>query len=262
MGEFIVGAMMQEQLAYIAGLVASDGTITRNKRTFKIKIVTSNLEFAVKIFGIMRNYCNAKIRENKGRKTYNVYCYSKRLARVLNEEYMIKYGRKASHIRLPRRLPDKLMMLFIRGLFDGDSSVMEVKVRLKRNNREYVYNLPRITFKSKSEKLVSEVHSYLEKKGISTYTWVDKGLHVLAIDGIRNLRKFHFTIGYMHPDKHSKIMKILFKYRESRLHYYGESAGDGVRNSSPAEPWGPEDWSGLKPAAETLGHGSCGAVIR
>ena len=39
-----------------------------------------------------------------------------------------------------------------------------------------------------------------------------------------------------------------------------EAAGEGVRNSSPAEAGGPEDWSGLKPAAETPGHGSNGAV--
>ena len=46
------------------------------------------------------------------------------------------------------------------------------------------------------------------------------------------------------------------------LLYYEDPAGDGVRNSSPAEPRGPEDWSGLKPAAETPGHGPAGAVIR
>jgi len=34
-----------------------------------------------------------------------------------------------------------------------------------------------------------------------------------------------------------------------------------VRNSSPAEAAGPENTSGLKPAAETPGHGCIAAVI-
>jgi hypothetical protein len=44
--------------------------------------------------------------------------------------------------------------------------------------------------------------------------------------------------------------------------YHGDPAGDGVRNSSPAEAAGPENRSGLKPAAETPGHGRFAAVIR
>ena len=46
------------------------------------------------------------------------------------------------------------------------------------------------------------------------------------------------------------------------LKYNGDPAGDGVRNSSPAEAAGPENMSGLKPAAETPGHDRDAVVIR
>ena len=65
-------------LAYIAGLVASDGTIIQHD--YRVKIVTSNKLFANKIKNILEKLgYRARIHSYKDVKKYEVYVYSKNL---------------------------------------------------------------------------------------------------------------------------------------------------------------------------------------
>ena len=259
---FVVREAELFKMAYIAGLVASDGNITCIKRTCKIKIVTRSYDFAAYIRSVMSNFCKASIHENRKCNTYEVYCYSKELATYLVNEFDLKIGAKARDIVFPSKHESEVVISYLRGLYDGDSSITEVPVRLRRSSKIYVYALPRIMYKSKSFKLIRSMLKYLRQIGLRPYSWRDNDLYVLSLDGIKNIKKFAEIIGYTHPDKHKKLSSILLKYSNSHLLYYGEPAGEGVRNSSPAEAAGPENRSGLKPAAETPGRGRYAAVIR
>ena len=194
-------------LAYLAGIIASDGNITCKKRTCKIKIMTINSIFAKKISNLLEiQQCQpAKIYEDCRRKRYEVYCYSKKFAQLLQEVYGIKPGKKAEEIILPNISVD-LLINYIRGLYDGDSSITIVKVRMYKEGKMYEYDLPRIIYKTKSKSLAEELNRFLIDIGFRPRRWKDKDIYAIALEGVRELKKFHIKIGYLHPIKLYKLI--------------------------------------------------------
>ena len=211
-------------LAYIAGLVASDGNITCIKRTCKIKIVTSSKKFAEMVREIMTKFCNARIYSTSNREIYEIYCYSKQLANVLILKYELKYGKKSSNIVLPN-LDERYLTWYVKGLYDGDSWIGEVRIKLKRKLYKYEYVLPRIVYKSKSRILITQLEGFLRRNKITPYTWRDNEIYALVIDGLKNIKVFNRVIGYMHPDK-KRILKYIIKSYYNYA-YYGAAPSRG-----------------------------------
>ena len=217
-------------IAYIAGLVASDGHLST--RDYRLKVVTYDKRFAEYL---TRNTSLFKVYRHG--KVFELYCYNKNLWNTLNKDYRIPCGKKSNTIQPPKELAPTEAVDFLRGLFDGDSSIYIVQVKLRRKQQVYKYLLPRISFKSKSEALTNWAFNQLRKLGLKPYYSNEPTFHRFFLDGFTNLRKFHEKIGYRHPAKRKKLEGLLnFPHN-----YYAPVAGEGVRNSSPAEEGGPEN---------------------
>ena len=221
-------------LAYIAGLVASDGTLI--KCSYKIKITTSNKSFAKKIKAMLRRIgYKAKIYSYRNTKKYEVYVYSKKLASILIEKYKLKYGKKSKDIEMPLDLDALELLYYIKGLYDGDSSIYLAKVRIKRKNKIYKYLLPRITYKTQSIKLYNQLLSILKEMKLTPYGYYDRysNAYCINLDGIKNILLFNQLIGYLHPCKRRRLKHIIEKINHIRIsHLYYLSSGPRRRRSA------------------------------
>ncbi len=119
---------LTKDFMWLAGIVASDGAITENKKTKELKIKISNkdknlLEECQKIFNRFGFY--PSILKTKNREAYSLDCGSKLLAHLMLS-LGIKIGKVKSHyievsdvlIRLPR----ELTIPYIEGVFEGDGN--------------------------------------------------------------------------------------------------------------------------------------------
>ena len=222
--------MGEDILSYLAGIIASDGNITCIKRTCKIKIITTNKKFAERIARLLEqtNQCRkAKIYHDLKHKRYEVYCYSKKLAEVLLVDYGIRPGKKADKIILPS-LGREQLISYIRGLYDGDSSVTVVRTVMNKREKKYEYLLPRILYKTKSKPLADSLIDFLRTLGFKPRRWRDKEIHVIALEGVTEIKRFKEIVGYSHPSKRCKISSILKNYASRK--YYG--AGGRRRGSA------------------------------
>ena len=207
--------------AYVAGIVASDGNITCVKRTCKIKVVTSEEGYAYLLLKLIFSVdmCDPRIYVDKKRNRFEVYCYSRDFADILEAKYYIKPGKKASIIRIPK-IEEDLKLWFVRGLYDGDSSITEAKIKLKKGGREYCYILPRIVYKTKSIDLAQDLKSFLRNIRIGAYIWRDANLYSVTTDGISNLLTFSKEINYLHPIKRRRLLEIISRNYSSKYKYY------------------------------------------
>lgn len=221
------------KMAYLAGLVASDGNLSRYN--YRVKIVTSSKEFADYLLSMTHDLFRCHQLHNK----IELYCYNKRLWLTLNEVYNIPAGKKSYIVEPPKHMTPQESLDYLRGVLDGDGSVFTVMTKLRRR-REYRYVLPRLAYKSKSYSMVSWSKTMLEKYEMTPYFSNQKNFWRWYLDGFTNLIKFKRKIGFCHPEKRNKLEQILKQFGDLPK-YYAPVAGDGVRNSSPAEEGGPEN---------------------
>ena len=201
-------------LSYIAGLIASDGHLA--KKDFKIKITTTNLHFANAVKRIMSDF-GVKASIYKGAKYYEISVYDKKLWKVFVEDFKIPFGKKSYSLQKPpiEKLESKID--FLRGLFDGDSSIFETTAILRRKNKIYKYFIPRIEFPSKSKPIVNWSADLLKNLGFRVYIQKHPKLHKMYLDGAKNMKKFS-QIGFAHPDKQKKLEEIISLYKDN-LYY-------------------------------------------
>lgn len=201
-------------MPHIAGLVASDGHMSKN--SYKIKIVSTNKKF---VDAIRQELSNLGFKSGlyKGKTGYEVYLYNKKLWQILLIQYKIPPGKKAYDLEIPENLSTEAEIEYLRGLLDGDSSIFETTTVLRRPNKVYRYFVPRIEFKSKSRSVIVWSLNILRKYGMKPYIQKDPNFHRWFLDGCSNIRKFE-NIGFGHPEKQEKMKLILDLYHNYR--YY------------------------------------------
>lgn len=195
-----------EDVAYIAGLVASDGHLDRSFP--KVVIATSDEEFALKIRSLLEKVSQKESHIYKKSTAYAVEIWDKQLYDLLKKKYKIPSGKKSDILESPEITSEHEIMNFIRGFCDGDSSVHHRKMRKKF--------VPRIRIMSLSKKFLEWVREQLIKGGIRTGSpFIDKphgfGSKVcyrIEIYGTA-VRKFKERIGYLHPVKSRKIDEVI-----------------------------------------------------
>ncbi|MBL7169464.1 MAG: hypothetical protein ISS48_00405 [Candidatus Aenigmarchaeota archaeon] len=194
----------KELMSYIAGLIASDGHL--EKTSYGISIATSSKIFANKICNILRKV-NFKAKIYKSRTCYVVYWHDKDLQNILIKDFSIPKGNK-SDILCPPVIKKNEVPYYLRGFFDGDSSVHRRKMRNK-----YV---PRIRVMSTSKIILEWIKEQLYELNInsgSLFHDIPHGFgykmnYRLEIYG-NAVKKFKEKIDYNHPDKIEKINKLL-----------------------------------------------------
>lgn len=112
-----------ELKAYLLGWIAGDGSIKKDGLFFEI----SNIDFDIlELFRLNlspNNFCFNR-KGDKGKNTICWKIHSVKIVKDLLKHLKLKsYGKKCDKIKLPD-LPQNLLWVFVRGLFDSDGSVI------------------------------------------------------------------------------------------------------------------------------------------
>jgi len=192
-------------IAYIAGLVASDGHLRKNES--RIEISSKNRKFLLKVLRKLgRVGIKAKIYERKN--IYALYIYNDLVYDTLTRKFLLPPGKKAEKLAPIKGLSKKEVISFIRGFCDGDSTIHKRRMRNK-----YV---PRIRIMSVAKEFIEWVYEELKKLGISCskvfkdkpHGFGNKICWRIEIYG-NNVKKFSKIIGYSHPEKKAKLRVLL-----------------------------------------------------
>jgi acetyl-CoA synthase len=212
---------LDEDIMYLAGLVASDGCISwrRKRNTAQLSFANTEPALIERFRQICRDFVAAAPRVHKkassATRWYVCYMYNPVLC-----ELLAGLGIKAQDYGGEWRgetisaLPSSLVAAFLRGLFDGDGDVCVTDTG------------PRFAFTTKSAREARHIHLLLKKLGInSTITHRSKPTEVYRIRtrGRYAFARFRELIGSAHPAKRAKM--------EVELSF--EAAGRRFYNSTP-----------------------------
>src|SRR3989344_248055 len=197
-------------LAYLAGLIASDGHL--GKQDYKIQITTTNFSFATAIRQLLAN-CGTKASIYKGRRHYEIYTCNKSLWESFVNNFKIPFGKKSYDLQDPKIVLQEDKISFLKGLLDGDSSIFETRTVLRRQKKTYRYFVPRIEYASKSKAVVDWSIELMKELGMKPYYNKHPKFYKWFLDGAENIRKFENIVGYVHPDKQVKLKQLIDLYK-------------------------------------------------
>ena len=226
--ELILPENISEDLAYICGFIAGDGSIyTRmSKHDYIIKCVgnpKSEREYYHQTIGpLFKEIFNLDVNlqvQDCG-ETYGFVMYSKQLLTYLTQNIGLPCGKKYDSLRIPPIIKnnEKLLISFLRGLADTD-----FYLGLKRGSKANPY-YPVITGCSKSFDFMSEVANEFEKFGFKVTRYFDykqldirfkKGysiIHRIDLNGHVNYRLWMKLIGFKNPRHLNKCKLIPQQY--------------------------------------------------
>ncbi|MFH1588226.1 MAG: LAGLIDADG family homing endonuclease [Candidatus Diapherotrites archaeon] len=200
-------AALNENLAYIIGVILGDGHLHSNKNNKKgnwtICVYFDNYCHMKKYNKIIKNEIGIKAKINKEKNCFNCYFCSKAIHWFFMSFFKLVNGAKFDKIIIPKRIIDsknrKIINSCIQGLFDSDGTV----------TKRYA------GFSSTSKKIVNQVHLILEKQGISPkkHKWLKnkkyKMLYSTRIGNKEGIKKFQKKIGFRHPVKKERLNTLL-----------------------------------------------------
>ena len=183
---------MKKETAFILGAM-EDGSLSSRPKIgdFTIEIEQKNKEWILNLakyfkisFGV-----KSKISERKKKNVFRLRIYSKDVFQQLQ-----KLRKLLPKITRERK---EIQRYFLRGVFDAEGSVDKNKYR--------------ITLSNKNEKLLKICRKLLKNMRIEIgKTWRYKwGVKVLPILGKEKLKTFKKEIGFSHPDKKLKLVRLL-----------------------------------------------------
>lgn len=200
-----------KQLLYCLGLVASDGSLIRNRKSHLYRVDFSNRNKC-----LMDNYIkktkklfpNIRIKHFKNQDGVDI-------ARIENKplyEIAEFFGLKLKDFKAIFKLPKPLIASFLKGYFDGDGSC-------NVNSKLVKYTI-------KEEIIVKRLRQLLKRLGISVTTikrkskgtYGDSLVYDVVIRGNTFVTKFIEKIGSEHPDK-IKSLSVLEKKKKRRAEF-------------------------------------------
>tara|TARA_Y100000310_G_C20665019_1_gene807014 strand:- start:872 stop:1552 length:681 start_codon:yes stop_codon:yes gene_type:complete len=208
-------------LAYLCGVFAGDGSIHYNKRRGALKVVGNPKDekefyFNViqpkfkKIFGFDLN-----LRHHDSNTTFGFIFSSKMLMGYLVNVIGLPNGRKYEKLKIPEPFlnRDSFLINFIRGVADTDGCIT-----FKKRYRDYPY-YPVICLASRSDSFMKEIATILKKVGlkiVEIYNYhkkderVELGYTIISrieINGRDNLDLWIEKVGFLSPKHLGKIKK-------------------------------------------------------
>jgi len=197
------------KLSYFFGLLCTDGHIQflPKKGKYKLIIFTSNQDEKIMIIKLIKDLFNydASIRSKtygfSKRPNYEIYISSKKLCQFCNS-FGIPYGKKSDIIRIPKKVMGgkrNFVSHFIRGVFDGDGSIIRV------GNQ----NLFKINMGSKN--FIHDLNALLIKLDINSARIRQERINLwdLRINKKEDIKKLYFLLyqnnfGCFYPRKRNK----------------------------------------------------------
>lgn len=154
-------------LAYLLGLIASDGNIHSNENRVEIELQQSDGELLERIKERIKLERPIKYYEcNNGYKKSKLYFYSKEIKDKLAEYNLVPQKTYSNNFNFPYLLKKEYWIDYVRGLFDGDGSI-------KKNNS--------ITFQIDSSKLeiLKCIQNLLKEYNIETSITSEKKVNIV-----------------------------------------------------------------------------------
>jgi DNA-binding transcriptional regulator WhiA len=223
MVKIIIPKMISEDLAYLCGVFAGDGSINfrEKKNEYSLKCVGNpkdEKEFYLEVidqkfknvFGLS---LNMKLHDSET--TYGFSIYSKDLYYFLTEKIDLPSGLKYDKLAIPEIFlkEKRLTLAFVRGVFDTDGCIS-----FKKRYRDYPY-YPVISLSSKSSKFIIEISNVLKNLGfkpVLTLNYKLEDFRVkneftiisrLELNGKKNLELWLDKMGFLSPKHLSKIKR-------------------------------------------------------
>ena len=246
--------------AYLAGSFR-DGYIgfymeKNGKKHFVARIYSKDIEWLQTLANLVKQAYNVEMKLIIPRKgTPYIEKYDKSFVKTIAREYGHPLGKQYNWETpgfIVKSRDKELWRAYITGFFDAEGGVDIVKKQIKFYQSWDGEECPPLL---DIKKALEEIF-HIETGNVSKYT-NKNGKYPRFVLRIKK----KYTIKFIHEFtplntiKRNKINTLI-------LTLINTPGRQRPQNSSPAEAEGPEDWSGLKPAAETPGHGSDGAVIR
>lgn len=178
-----------ENLAYILGLIASDGNIHSTENRVEIELQEGDSELLEKIREIIQLERPVKYYEcNNGYKKSKLYFYSKEIKDKLADYNLVPQKTYSDKFNFPFMLNEKYWVDYIRGLFDGDGCIKKGKS---------------ICFQIDSSKLsiLKTIQSFLkEKYDIETEIYSEKKTNIIL-----------YRLYCYGKEKNRQIYELLYK---------------------------------------------------
>ncbi|GEM_PF-1492195 len=181
--------VVDEDLAYLAGAVMSDGHLNENS----IDIACHNDGFASTVAGAcQKNFKQSEAYYDGAR----LYVCNKFAPFFFNRIFGIPYGKKSDKIRVPEiifKSSNKVVAAFVRGLFDGDGTCKSG-----------------LSYKTNSRRLAEEMTYLLARLGIYAYLREKKEQNQVVIPSLYE-EEFAEKIGFTDSRKKEDLKMLLEK---------------------------------------------------
>lgn len=144
-------------MAYVLGLLASDGCVHSTKNLIYIELQRQDKELLEKVNSELGNTRPIKDYETiRGYENSKLWFYSQQAKEQLAEYHIIPNKTYSPNFKFPETLQKEYYRDYIRGLFDGDGSI-------KNTNHTPTWQID-----SSSFDIVKNIQQYLQELGIET----------------------------------------------------------------------------------------------
>ena len=185
---------MTYELEYVAGLVASDGHMSKDSG---VAIYSKNRAFAKHIKSLIEKISRKNVHIYKGKGSLKILVFDKELVEKLEKKFRICTGKKCNVLKFPVSLSKSEKINFLKGYVDGDGSLY-IDKRKRYGN---VYKYVRIEIASQTKEFLEEMRIFLQKLNINCGE-VTEGKRVFRFRIYsKNAVIFLRKVGFSHPDK-------------------------------------------------------------
>ena len=211
--------------AYLIGLMLADGGIYsyRDKnypKTYHRQVdfvADKSLDFVSIISKLVKQEFNisTKIKKHSSANCYYVSNYEKNIFFKF-ARFGIPKGEKTHKITFPfyfKGLSLELKLAMIKGIFDGEATIIMRKENHKLKGKIKSYQYPIIELKMSSPKIIEQIAETLKEIGISfnKYFYFNKKRFEIHIRDRFSLENFKQKIGFLHPIKKEKLEVYCYK---------------------------------------------------
>ena len=208
-----------EDLLYLFGLVAGDGSISKTAYNgFSIKFHSADNELLDSFSKICKEQIGAHIYYYKHPERIAYWQINSKIIGQLMNKFGIPNGKKSHNIKITNelsRLPNNLIVAYLQGIFDTDGSVIERKaqgpsyIEITSSSKEFLNGIQFLLLRFN---IISKIR---QRNGTISYIRgrkVKSGKkYALEIKGLENLNFFKEKIGFRFSKKASKLKKITKK---------------------------------------------------
>ena len=201
--------MNEDVMAYFVGIICGDGYVSRNNSLIEVKdeyfdfLLDVYIPVVKKLFNITPNL----IPESNNLNAYRCFFNSTYASGLLKKWSIV--SPKTFTVCMPEWIKTNYLNVkinFVRGAMDADGDLS-----IKKNKD--ILNYPTIKFSSRSKKFAEDIQSTLLELGINAKLTSsinnNKPLYQVRIYGFRQFKKFMEKIGFKHPYKLRKAIKLL-----------------------------------------------------